>query len=175
MYRIRVGRRIGSAALVADGVHARADGFTSLAVVAGVVGVWAGFPAADPIVGLLIAAAILVLLVSTARDVGRRLLDAVDPALTDSAEHALTHTADVRAVEQVRVRWSGHQLHVQALIHTDPAMTVARSRDVLDDAERHVRDHLPRVGAVVLSAVPSTAADEERLRVDAVPHGRPAV
>lgn len=78
-YRIRVGRRIGSAALVADGVHARTDGFTSLAVVLGALGVWAGFPLADPIVGLLICSVIVVLLIGTVRDIGRRLLDGVNP------------------------------------------------------------------------------------------------
>src|SRR5215211_4810540 len=88
-YRIRVGRRIGSAALVADGPHARTDGFTSLAVVLGVVGIWAGFPLADPIVGLLISAAIVVLLVGTSRDIGRRLLDGVEPDLVDRSEVAL--------------------------------------------------------------------------------------
>ena len=88
VYRIRVGRRIGSAALVADGVHARTDGFTSLAVVLGVIGIWLGFPLADPIVGLLISAAIVVLLIGTSRDIGRRLLDGVDPGLV---EHRRAH------------------------------------------------------------------------------------
>ena len=89
VYRIRVGRRIGSAALVADGVHARTDGFTSLAVVAGVVGIWLGFPLADPIVGLVISAAIVVLLIGTSRDIGRRLLDGVDPGLVEKAERTV--------------------------------------------------------------------------------------
>ena len=62
LYRIRVGKDIGSAALVADGYHARTDGLTSLAVVAGALGVAAGYPLADPIVGLLITAVILVVL-----------------------------------------------------------------------------------------------------------------
>src|SRR5699024_6684271 len=105
IYRIRVGRRIGSAALVADGVHARTDGFTSLAVVAGVVGVWLGFPQADPVVGLIISAMIAVLLWGTARDVGRRLLDGVDPDLTDRAEHALRSVPGVGGVEDLRLRW----------------------------------------------------------------------
>src|SRR5215210_8459272 len=83
VYRIRVGRQIGSAALVADGVHARTDGFTSLAVVLGVIGIWLGFPLADPIVGLVISVAIFVLLWGTARDIGRRLLDGVDPSLVN--------------------------------------------------------------------------------------------
>ena len=67
IYRIRVGRRIGSAALVADGLHARTDGFTSLAVVLGALGALAGFPLADPIVGVLITVAILVVLRGAAR------------------------------------------------------------------------------------------------------------
>src|SRR4051812_2423475 len=53
-YRIRVGRRIGSAALVADGLHARTDGFTSLAVLLGAAGVAEGWRQADPIIGLVI-------------------------------------------------------------------------------------------------------------------------
>ena len=58
-YRISIGRRIGSAALVADGLHARTDGFTSLAVLLGAGGVALGWRQADPIVGLLITIAIL--------------------------------------------------------------------------------------------------------------------
>jgi cation diffusion facilitator family transporter len=58
IFRIRVGRRIGSAALIADGQHARIDGWPSLAVLVGVLGVWFGYPMADPIVGLIITIAI---------------------------------------------------------------------------------------------------------------------
>ena len=86
LYRIRVGRRIGSAALVADGLHARTDGFTSLAVLFSAGGVALGFPLADPIIGLVITVAILAVLRTAARDVFRRLLDGVDPQIVDSAE-----------------------------------------------------------------------------------------
>ena len=93
LYRIRVGNRIGSAALRADGMHARADGLTSLAVVAGAIGAALGFPAADPIVGLLIAGVIGVVLVFAARDVFGRLLDRVDPELVDTRRHGLGRPA----------------------------------------------------------------------------------
>ncbi|MDP9426673.1 MAG: cation diffusion facilitator family transporter, partial [Actinomycetota bacterium] len=59
VFRIGVGREIGSAALVADGYHARTDGWTSLAVLLGAIGVWLGYPLADPIVGMFITLAIL--------------------------------------------------------------------------------------------------------------------
>lgn len=114
VYRIRVGKKIGSAALVADGVHARTDGFTSPAVVVGGIGVVLGFPLADPIVGLLISAMIAVLLIGTVRSVGRRLMDGIEPELVDCAEHALQHPAEVESVESVRLRWVGHRLHGDA-------------------------------------------------------------
>lgn len=148
LYRIRTGRRIGSAALVADGVHARTDGFTSLAVVIGVVGVWLGMPLADPIVGLVIAAAILVLLWGTARDVGRRLLDGVDPGLMTTAEHALAHVGEEAAFTDLRLRWSGHSLAVQATMAVPAQTSAARIGELTAAAETQLRGHLPRLSTV---------------------------
>lgn len=155
VYRIRIGRRIGSAALVADGVHARTDGFTSLAVVLGAIGVGLGFPVADPVVGLVITAAIVVLLVGTARDIGRRLLDGVDPDLTTHAEAALCRTPGVDAVEHVRLRWIGHRLAVHASVTVDADISVRDAALVTTAAGEALRDALPAVGLVETSAHPS--------------------
>ena len=150
-YRIRVGRRIGSAALVADGVHARTDGFTSLAVVAGVVGIWLGFPLSDPIVGLLISLAIFVLLFGTARDIGRRLLDGVDPNLVDQAEQTLSAVPGVEAVSDTRLRWLGHRLSVEATITTDPDMSVADFHQIEHIADAALRHAMASIGVVRLT------------------------
>jgi cation diffusion facilitator family transporter len=144
VYRIRVGRRIGSAALVADGVHARTDGFTSLAVVAGALGVMLGFPLADPLVGLLISAAIIVLLCGTVRSIGGRLLDGIDPDLVGRAEYALERIRGVEAAEQVRLRWVGHRLQGDAVIHT-ANLPLADIQQITAEAEQQVRAHLPNV------------------------------
>ncbi|QOR71409.1 cation transporter [Ruania alkalisoli] len=159
LYRIRVGRRIGSAALVADGMHARTDGFTSLAVVLGVIGVWAGFPLADPIIGLVITAAILVLLWSTARDVGRRLLDGVDPGLYERALATLGTDPTIAGVGRLRLRWTGHRLAVQAQLRLPAETTVATSDDVTSRAEEALRQALPGVGAVDLTVTASPSTD----------------
>ena len=148
MYRIRVGRRIGSAALVADGIHARTDGFTSLAVVAGVVGIWLGFPLADPIVGLLISAAIAVLLWGTVRDIGRRLMDGVDPALTDKL-NALTEDVAPSGTS-ARLRWSGHKLHVEISVPLTPEGSVGELAELSGRLEQAVRHALPNIGAVAV-------------------------
>ena len=127
LYRIRVGRQIGSAALVADGLHARTDGLTSLAVVAGAGGVALGWPAADPIIGLVIAFAILLVLRSATRDVFRRLMDGVDPALVANSGTGTAVTPRVSmAFRSVRLRWLGHSLHAEAKILIDPEMTAGQ-------------------------------------------------
>ncbi|WP_457963334.1 cation diffusion facilitator family transporter [Arthrobacter sp. D1-29] len=148
MYRIRVGRRIGSAALVADGVHARTDGFTSLAVVAGVIGIWLGFPLADPIVGLLISAAIAVLLWGTVRDVGRRLMDGVDPALSDSLERLVHDLAPQGS--SARLRWSGHRLHAEITVPADNAVLLEDFADSASRLEKAARSSLPNLGSVTV-------------------------
>lgn len=148
IYRIRVGRKIGSAALVADGIHARTDGFTSLAVVAGVIGIWLGFPLADPIVGLLIAVTIAILLWGTVRDIGRRLMDGVSPALTDKLADVVRLHAPSNSTS--RLRWSGHKLHAEFSV---PA-TACRDLDELSAlaAElKHATVHaLPNIGSVAV-------------------------
>ncbi|WGW13668.1 cation diffusion facilitator family transporter [Saxibacter everestensis] len=153
VYRIRIGRNIGSAALVADGVHARTDGFTSLVVVFGVIGVWLGFPIADPVVGLLISAAIVVLLWGTARDVGRRLLDAVDPELVDRAERLVRATSGVQDVGELRLRWIGHRLSVQSSVVTEAGMTVADFGPIRHDVDMALRRGLPGVGNVSITPI----------------------
>jgi cation diffusion facilitator family transporter len=153
-YRIRVGRKIGSAALVADGLHARTDGFTSLAVLLGVAGVALGWDWADPVVGLLITVAILAVLRQAAREIYRRLMDAVDPALVDQAEQALRAVPGVLDVGQVRLRWIGHQLRAECEIVIDPAATAVQSHETTVAAEHALLHALPRLSAALVHADP---------------------
>jgi cation diffusion facilitator family transporter len=144
IYRIRVGRQIGSAALVADGVHARTDGFTSLAVVVGAIGVMLGFPLADPIVGILISIAIIVLLIGTVRSIGRRLMDGIEPELLQRAEHAILHVDGVRSIAELRLRWVGHRLQGDAAIVVDE-MPVSDADRISGLVHDQVTSHLPNV------------------------------
>lgn len=155
VYRIRVGRRIGSAALVADGLHARTDGLTSLAVLAGAGGMAAGFPLADPIVGLLITVAILAVLRTAVRDVCRRLMDAVDPALVDLAERTLAATPGVIGVRAVRMRWIGHALHAEADLDIDGGVSVTEAHALAHDAEHRLARDVPRLRTAAIHAYPA--------------------
>lgn len=156
-YRIRVGRRIGSAALVADGLHARTDGFTSLAVLVGAGGVAVGWDWADPAVGLLITVAILGVLRGSIRQVGARLMDAVDPALVDQATAAIATVQGVGAIRQLRIRWIGHTLHAEADVTVDPGLTMREAHDVAHHAEAHLLAELPRLTAATIHVSPHGA------------------
>jgi cation diffusion facilitator family transporter len=153
-YRIGVGRRIGSAALVADGLHARTDGFTSLAVLLGVGGAALGWDWADPVVGLLITVAILAVLRQAAREVYRRLMDAVDPALVGQAEQTLRATPGVLGVGQVRMRWIGHKLRAECEVIVDADASVVEAHQVAVSAEHDLLHALPRLTAALVHADP---------------------
>ena len=158
VYRIRVGRQIGSAALVADGLHARTDGFTSLAVLFGAGGVALGFPLADPIVGLLITAAILAILRTAVRDVFRRIMDGVDPELVDAAEAALAAEPGVRGVRSVKMRWIGHRLHADAELDIDPATSLTDAHRIAHEAEHTLTHAVPKLSTALIHAYPANRA-----------------
>ena len=153
-YRISVGQRIGSAALVADGYHARTDGLTSLAVLVGAGGVWLGFPLADPTVGLLITVAILVVLKDAALQMWRRLMDAVDPGLVERATAAAEQAEGVQRVSTVRARWIGHSIHAEALIVADADLTLGEAHQVAERARHDMLHAVPKLASVTVHVDP---------------------
>jgi cation diffusion facilitator family transporter len=160
VYRIRVGRRIGSAALVADGLHARTDGLTSLGVLAGAIGVAAGFPLADPIVGLVITVAILAVLRSATGEIYGRLMDRVDPDLVERVERVLLGVPGLLAVDSVRVRWIGHELRVEADAVSDSGASLVQAHDAATEAHHRLLHEIPRLTDATIHVSPS--GDGER-------------
>lgn len=159
--RLRVGRRIGSAALEADGRHARTDGFTSLGVVVGAAGVAIGWPAADPVVGLVITVAILLVSRATARDIYRRLMDAVDPALVDRVHSVLSGVEGIDHVDLVRVRWIGHELHAEAEVVSAPTMSLADAHAIAEHARHHLLHEVRRLTTVTIHSGPTPAPGDD--------------
>jgi len=169
-FRIKVGKEIGSAALVADGYHARVDGLTSLAVLFGAVGVWLGFPLADPIVGLLITAAIFRIVWDSGKSVFTRLLDGVDPDVVDEIEHAVVHAPGVQAVSEVRVRWLGHRLHAEVNIAVSPEVSVEEGHDIAVEARHRLLHHLRYLSNATIHVDPVNASGEDYHRFEEHTH-----
>ncbi|MEU0841628.1 cation diffusion facilitator family transporter [Streptomyces sp. NPDC005962] len=169
-YRIGVGRKIGSAALVADGLHARTDGFTSLAVLAGAGGAALGWQTADPIVGLLITGAILLVLKDAAREVFRRLMDSVDPALIDTGEETVRAVPGVLRVTELRMRWIGHKLRAESTVEVDGDLSVQESHAVAVEVEHALMHAVPRLTAAMVHTDPAVGPDAEDPHLKLVRH-----
>ena len=170
IFRIKVGEEIGSAALIADGYHARVDGFASLAVLFGVLGIWMGYPLADPIVGLLITILILRIVWESGKAVFTRLLDGVDPEVIHEIKHAAIHVAGVGDVTEVRVRWLGHRLYAELNIAVHQDLSVEKGHAIAKDARHELLHHLRYLSNATIHIDPANASGEEHHRIDEHSH-----
>jgi len=176
LFRIKVGKEIGSAALIADGQHARVDGLTSLAVLFGAVGVWVGYPLADPVVGLVITVIILRIVWESGKAVFTRLLDGVDPAVIDEIRHAVNHAPGVQDITEIRVRWIGHRLHAEVNIAVNSELTVEQGHEVAMEVRHQLLHHLRYLSNVSIHVDTLNASGEhhhdirEHAHSDLPPH-----
>jgi cation diffusion facilitator family transporter len=175
VFRIGVGREISSAALIADGYHARVDGWTSLAVLFGAVGVWLGYPLADPIIGLLITAAIFGIVIQSGKSIFFRMLDGAEPKIIAEIHHTAEHAPQVKEVSEVRARWLGHRLHAELNIAVDPQLTIAQAHAVAADVRHRLLHHLDYLSLVVIHVDPEDQSGEAHHRITEHAHdGLPA-
>lgn len=164
VFRIKVGKEIGSAALIADGYHARVDGFTSLAVLLGACGIWLGYPLADPIIGLLITAAIFFIVWDSAKAVFIRMLDGVEPGILEEIEHAVSHVPGVKNIGEIRARWIGHKLYAEINIAVSSNLSVSEGHEIAKEVNHQVLRHVPQLGNVVVHVDPEDKSGEKHHR-----------
>jgi divalent metal cation (Fe/Co/Zn/Cd) transporter len=127
----------------------------------GVGGVAIGWGWADPVVGLLITVTILGVLRQAAREICRRLMGAVDPALVDQAEQTLRATPGVLGVGQVRLRWIGHQRRAECEVILDAGASAVQAHQVAVSAEHNLLHALPRLAAALVHADPQAQAGDD--------------
>lgn len=165
VFRIKVGKQIESAALIADGYHARVDGWTSLAVLFGALGVWLGYPLADPIVGLLITIAIVQIVWQSSKTVFTRMLDGVEPHIIDKIREAGSHAGGVEKVTDVRARWLGHRLHAELNVAVASHLSVTEGHAIAKEVRHELMHHLTYLSSVVVHIDPTEEAGEEFHRI----------
>lgn len=158
--RIRSGKKINSAALIADGYHARVDGLTSLAVFFGAIGVWLGYPLADPLIGLIITIAIMKIVYDSGKMIFTRLIDGVGPDVIDEIRHAVDHIPQVKDVTEIRARWLGHRLVAELNIAVDSRLSVDSGHMVAVAVQDQLLNHLKYLANVVIHVDPENASGE---------------
>lgn len=165
VFRIKVGREIGSAALVAEGYHARTDGLGSLAVLAGALGVWFGFPLADPLIGLLITLIIFKIGWDSGKSLFTRLLDGMDPEVVEEVRHAAKHVPGVQDIAEVRVRWIGHRLLAEVNIAVASDLTVEQGHEIAKEVRHQLLHHLQYLANATIHIDPTSASGEGHHRI----------
>lgn len=158
LFRIRVGREIGSAALVADGYHARADSLVSLAVVVGALGVGLGFPQADPLVGLLITAVLFHIVWDAGKTILTRMLDGVDPDVIDTIQHAVEQVPEVETINHIRARWLGHRLYAEVAIGVSPSLSIQQGDTIGGQVQAQLHQQIPYLARAAVQIGPSQSA-----------------
>ena len=113
----------------------------------------AGWQLADPIVGLLITVAILFVLKDAARDIYRRLMHSVEPALVDDVHRVLASVPGVQGVE-VRIRWLGHELRAEAEIISDADLSLADAHAIAEEAHHRLLHDIRRLGQATIHSSP---------------------
>jgi cation diffusion facilitator family transporter len=171
IFRIKVGKEIGSAALIADGYHARIDGWASLAVLIGAIGIWLGFPLADPIMGLVITISILFIVWSSGKEIFSRMLDGVDPEVLHEVEHAAEHVEGVRNIGDVKARWLGHKLCVELVVAVKSNATAKEGHAIAKEVRHQILHHLPHAGSVMIHIDPESDFGESHYKMGEHKHG----
>lgn len=152
--QIRTGRKIGSAALVTDGLHARTDGLTSLSVLLAAGGTWIGLPILDPIIGVLIGVAILFITRDAIVAMWYRLMDAIEPEYLEQAERTVAAHDAVQELRRVRLRWVGHRLHAEVVMAVDPDLTTAQSHEIVEGVRHSLFHELPTLSEIIVHVEP---------------------
>lgn len=165
VFRIKVGKEIESAALIADGYHARVDGWTSLAVLFGAAGVWLGYPLADPIVGLLITVAIVQIVWQSGKVIFTRMLDGVEPSIIDDIRDAASHVKGVEKVTEVRARWLGHRLHAELNVAVASRLSVTEGHAIAKEVRHQLLHRLDYLSSAIVHVDPAEEAGEEFHRI----------
>ncbi len=166
---------MGSAALIADGYHARVDGFTSLAVLFSAIGIWLGYPLADPIIGAVITLAIFRIVWDSAKEVFTRLLDGVDPEVVDKIKAQVKQAEGVADVSEVRVRWLGHRLQAEVNLAVPQNLSVEEGHNVANGVRHRLLHNLQFLSAVTIHVDPANASGEKHHHIEEHAHdGKPA-
>lgn len=161
LFRLKIGKEINSAALTADGYHARLDSLTSLSVILGAIGIWMGFPQADSIIGLFMTFLIAITGINLGKSIFLRLLDGVDPELTAQIKENLQQSSGVLYASEVRARWVGHKLMAEISIAVAPDTSVREAQSIAEHATKSLKDRIPSLANVTLRVIPATQVDGE--------------
>jgi cation diffusion facilitator family transporter len=146
---LRTARRYRSAALRSNAFHFAGDMAGSLAVLAGLAAVAAGFEAGDAIAALVVACIIFAAAGRLLYENARVLMDTVPGDAQARAEQAINGLGEAVDLRRLRLRESGGHYFADAVVTVPPGQAIVEGHGTADAIEAAVRDALPDTDVVV--------------------------
>jgi divalent metal cation (Fe/Co/Zn/Cd) transporter len=146
---LRTAAKYNSAALRSNAFHFGADMAGTVAVLAGLLLVSAGFQQGDALAALLVACIIFAAAARLIYENSRVLMDTAPAAAQARAEQAISSVGDGVELRRLRLRESGGRYFADAVVAVPPGQAIVEGHGVADDIEAAVRDALPASDVVV--------------------------
>jgi cation diffusion facilitator family transporter len=153
-YRIKIGRKIQSEALIADGFHSRTDAYMSLSVLIGAIGAYFGLPIIDPIIGVIIGVMILFILRDASKKILLRIMDGIDPTILSTIEEETNKVENVVKVVDAKARWVGRTILAEVEIIINRDYTVKNAYQIGEEVRKNLKSKLPLLGSVAIKNTP---------------------
>ncbi len=155
-YRIRVGKKIGSDALIADGLHSRIDGLTSLAVLFGAIGVYFGYPIIDPIIGLIIGVVILTIVKDATLTLWHRFMDISNLSIVEKIERISVGIEGIANVHNIKTRSSGRCFFAEMHVTVNREFTIEQSHIIMENLQENLHSEFKNLTDVIIHPDPCT-------------------
>lgn len=169
-YKIRVGRRAGSQAIIADAWDHRSDALCSLAVLVGLAAVrWGGtrFMWADDVAALVVVVVIVASGIALFRHSASELLDAqAADSLVQKVRETARQVPGVEDVETLWIRKSGLEYFADIHVEVNPDMTVAEGHRIGHNVKDRLLDRFPMLRDVLVHLEPSGRAPKRNAAID---------
>lgn len=157
-YKVRLGKRIGSDALITEAWHHRSDALSSIATLAGIAGAYFGgknWLWLDPAAALLVAFTIAYIGIKLFVDTSRDLMDEqLPPHLLEKIRTVAISTSGVCDIEKIHARKSGLDYLVEIHVCVDPAMTVYDSHALGHEVQKKLFAEVERISNVIVHIEP---------------------
>ena len=166
-YIIKIGKEIKSPALVADGKHQRTDIFSSVAVLAGVVGSNMGFPILDPLVGFVIGFLIIKTAIEIAKENTDNIMGKVPSEdLINEIKRIADETTKNNTAHDIKVDYFGSYATVSLHVALDGDMSLNESHKIVHLVQENIVNEIPMVKSAVVHACPIGLEYEHKQELD---------
>jgi cation diffusion facilitator family transporter len=165
---MKIAKETHSQALEADSLHFRSDVLSSIVVLIGMIfSYFNWFHLADPISALVVSVIIIITTLGLSKKAIGSLLDRVPDGIEENITEKILSIKGIEGIKTLRLRGSGSRVYVDAIIQIGRTKSFSATHDLMDSAERLIKESFPNVDVVIHSEPIETESEtlNEKIRM----------